>query len=121
MLQYILFGLALGSIYAIASSALVVTFVSAGVLNFAFGSMAYVAVFGTLFLLTRWWRQANPLRPARLSLWWVFVSMAVAALVAWLWAFPESWAAIVAGATSVSVQLASPWVHPRERSRRKKV
>lgn len=42
MLQYILFGLALGSIYAIASSALVVTFVSAGVLNFAFGSMAYV-------------------------------------------------------------------------------
>src|ERR1700760_461691 len=43
MLQYVLFGLALGSIYAIASSALVITFVSAGVLNFAFGSMAYVA------------------------------------------------------------------------------
>ena len=42
MLQYILFGLALGSIYAIAASALVITFVSAGVLNFAFGSMAYV-------------------------------------------------------------------------------
>lgn len=42
MLQYILAGLALGSIYAIASSGLVVTFVSAGVLNFAFGSMAYV-------------------------------------------------------------------------------
>ena len=42
MLQYILIGLALGSIYAIASASLVVTFVSAGVLNFAFGSMAYV-------------------------------------------------------------------------------
>src|SRR5579864_5571312 len=42
MLQYILIGLALGSIYAIASSSLVVTFVTAGVLNFAFGSMAYV-------------------------------------------------------------------------------
>jgi branched-chain amino acid transport system permease protein len=42
MLQYILAGLALGSIYAIASVGLVVTFVSAGVLNFAFGSMAYV-------------------------------------------------------------------------------
>jgi len=41
MLQYILIGLALGSIYAIASASLVVTFVSAGVLNFAFGSMAY--------------------------------------------------------------------------------
>jgi branched-chain amino acid transport system permease protein len=42
MLQYILAGLALGSIYAIAASALVVTYVSSGVLNFAFGSMAFV-------------------------------------------------------------------------------
>lgn len=42
MLQYVLAGLALGSIYAIASAGLVVTYVSAGVLNFAFGSMAYV-------------------------------------------------------------------------------
>ena len=42
MLQYVLAGLALGSIYAIAASALVVTFVSSGVLNFAFGSMAFV-------------------------------------------------------------------------------
>jgi branched-chain amino acid transport system permease protein len=41
MLQYVLAGLALGSIYAIASASLVVTFVSAGVLNFAFGAMAY--------------------------------------------------------------------------------
>jgi branched-chain amino acid transport system permease protein len=42
MLQYILAGLALGAIYAIASAGLVVTFVSTGVLNFAFGSMAFV-------------------------------------------------------------------------------
>lgn len=40
--QYILAGLALGAIYAIASASLVVTYVSAGVLNFAFGSMAFV-------------------------------------------------------------------------------
>src|SRR4051794_14453162 len=42
MLQYVLAGLALGSIYAIASASLVVTFESAGVLNFAFASMAFV-------------------------------------------------------------------------------
>ncbi len=41
MLQYVLAGLALGSIYAIAAASLTVTFVSAGVLNLAFGSMAY--------------------------------------------------------------------------------
>ncbi len=42
MLDYALVGLALGSIYAIASAGLVVTYTSSGVLNFAFGSMAYV-------------------------------------------------------------------------------
>jgi branched-chain amino acid transport system permease protein len=42
VLQYVLAGLALGAIYAIASASLVVTYVSAGILNFAFGSMAYV-------------------------------------------------------------------------------
>lgn len=41
MLQYIFAGLALGAIYAIASASLVVTYVSAGVLNFAFGSIAF--------------------------------------------------------------------------------
>jgi branched-chain amino acid transport system permease protein len=42
VLEYALVGLALGSIYAIAAAGLVVTFVSSGVLNLAFGSMAYV-------------------------------------------------------------------------------
>ncbi|MGX7680050.1 ABC transporter permease [Jatrophihabitans sp. DSM 45814] len=41
MLEYIFAGIALGSIYAIAASGLVITYVSAGVLNFAFGSMAF--------------------------------------------------------------------------------
>jgi branched-chain amino acid transport system permease protein len=41
MLSYILIGLALGSIYAIASASLVITYESAGILNFAFGSMAF--------------------------------------------------------------------------------
>jgi branched-chain amino acid transport system permease protein len=41
VLGYVFAGIALGSIYAIAASGLVVTFISSGVLNFAFGSMAY--------------------------------------------------------------------------------
>ena len=41
MLSYIMAGLALGSIYAISSASLVVTYESAGILNFAFGSMAF--------------------------------------------------------------------------------
>ncbi|MDT3439930.1 MULTISPECIES: ABC transporter permease [unclassified Pseudofrankia] len=41
MLAYIYAGVALGSIYAISVSGIVVTYVSSGVLNFAFGSLAY--------------------------------------------------------------------------------
>ncbi len=41
MLQYVIAGLALGGIYAIASAGLVITYISAGVLNFAFGALAY--------------------------------------------------------------------------------
>ena len=41
MLSYAFAGLALGSIYAIAAAALVVTYVSSGVFNFAFGAMAF--------------------------------------------------------------------------------
>jgi branched-chain amino acid transport system permease protein len=41
VLGYVFAGIALGSIYAIAASGLVVTYVASGVLNFAFGSMAF--------------------------------------------------------------------------------
>jgi len=84
--------------------------------------MAFLACFGTLFLLLRWWRQADPLRSSRLSLWSLFVSVVGAALVASFWGFQQaSWLVMVAGAMSASIQLASPWMHPRERARRKNV
>ncbi len=41
MLQFIIVGLALGSIYALSASGLVITYVSTGIFNFAFGSLAY--------------------------------------------------------------------------------
>src|SRR3954452_4549861 len=41
VLQAIVVGLVLGSIYALAASGLVITYVSTGVLNFAFGALAF--------------------------------------------------------------------------------
>jgi len=41
VLQYVIAGLATGGIYAIAASGLVITYVSSGILNFAFASMAF--------------------------------------------------------------------------------
>jgi len=80
--------------------------------------MAYMACFGTLFLLLRWWLQANPRRRVRLSLWSLLVSVVTAWVVAGLWSFPQPWLIMVAGTISISVQMASPWIHPGKRYRR---
>ena len=41
MLQFVIAGLVLGGIYAIAAAGLVITYTSSGILNFAFGAIAY--------------------------------------------------------------------------------
>jgi len=82
-------------------------------------AMAYLACFGTLMLLLRWWRQADPLRSSRLSLWSMFFTVVMAGIVAGLWQFPQPWLPMIAGAMSVSVQLSSPWIPQRERAQYK--
>jgi branched-chain amino acid transport system permease protein len=79
VLQFILAGLALGSIYAIAASSLVITYVSAGILNFAFGAMAYTVgrLYYTLNTEHGW-----PILPAALTCLFV----AAPALGVLLWA-----------------------------------
>jgi len=69
MLQYIIAGLVLGGIYAISSAGIIVTYVSTGVINFAFGSMAFFIARLYYFLYVQ---QAWPLGLA------AFVSIAVA-------------------------------------------
>src|SRR5271156_2739411 len=41
MLQFVIAGLVLGGIYAICSAGLVITYTASGILNFAFGAMAF--------------------------------------------------------------------------------
>ena len=77
--------------------------------------MAYMACFGTLFVLLRWWRQVDPWRRQRLSLWTVIVSAATGWIVAAVWHFPQPWLPMVAASMSVAVQLASPWALRRDR------
>jgi hypothetical protein len=77
--------------------------------------LAFMAVFGSLFLVIRWWRQSDPLRATRLSIWTLIGCGFIAWVVELLWQFPLGWVMMVACVTSVAVQLASPWVHPRVR------
>jgi hypothetical protein len=77
---------------------------------------AFVAAFGTLFLLIRWWKQADPLRSTRLSIWSSIWAVIIAFVIAGFWHFPQPWLPMIAGTMSIAVQLSSPWVHPRERA-----
>ncbi len=72
-----------------------------------------VAYFGFLMTIIRWWRQTDPLRSTRLSVWRTIFTVAIAWLVSLLWPFPQPWGLMVAGAMSAGVQLASPWFDPK--------
>lgn len=81
----------------------------------------YVAYFGLLFLIVRWWRQADPLRTSRLSIWFALVCVfwaGMLSLVPPFKDFPPSWGMILAANTSIAVQLGSPWLDPRRRTTR---
>jgi serine/threonine protein kinase len=71
---------------------------------------AYLAYFGALYFIVSWWRQADPLRYARLSIWTTAVCVFWAWVISYLWPFPQPWGLMVAAITSISVQLASPAV-----------
>ena len=76
---------------------------------------AYLAYFGFLFLIVRWWRQADPLRSTRLSLAATAAGLVVAWLLYQIWPFPQPWGYMVAATVSIAVQLSSPWSSVKKR------
>jgi hypothetical protein len=80
-------------------------------------SYAYLTYFGFLFFVMKWWRQANPLRHSRLSLWSVAVTVFCAGVANMLWPLPQPWGLMLAATISISVQMASTWIPIRDRGR----
>jgi hypothetical protein len=78
-------------------------------------AMAYLAYFGFLLLILRWWCQVDPTRSARLSLWATGTCVFWAWLLSQFWQFPQPWGLMLAAVISIAVQLASPWLPPSER------
>lgn len=72
---------------------------------------AYMIFFAILFGCVRWWKQVDPLRKTRFSLW--------ATLVSVLWSvvlpLPQPWGMMIAATISVSVQMAAPWMPHKNR------
>lgn len=76
----------------------------------------HIAYFAALMWIVRWWRQSDVLRKNRFSVWAIAWSVAMAALVQGLFYFPAPWCFILAGVTSFTLQMASPWMDYHEKS-----
>jgi hypothetical protein len=70
----------------------------------------YLAYFAFLFPVLRWWRQADPLRPSRVSIWGTVCCVFWAWMLHVAWPFPQPWGVMVAAVVAISVQLSSPWI-----------
>lgn len=76
---------------------------------------AYLAYFGLLFPVLRWWELADPLRRSRVKLWSAFGCGLWAFVLSLFWQFPSGAGMAVAFTIACSVQLVSPWVNRRLR------
>jgi hypothetical protein len=77
---------------------------------------AYLAYFAGVFVAMRWWRLADPLRPARFSLWATGVCVLWAAVLELFWHFPQPWGLMLVATIAIGTQLSAPWIGARERS-----
>ena len=77
--------------------------------------VAHMSYFAFLMLLVRWWRQADPLRPARLRLWPIVASIFWAWLLYFFSPFPQPWGTMVAASMSVAVQVSASWERGKRR------
>lgn len=79
--------------------------------------VAYPVLYGTLFLLLRWWREADSLRSSRFSLWNTIVDLTAAYAVAQFVAVGNPGQLFLPAAISISVQLSAAWIDFETRAR----
>lgn len=75
----------------------------------------YFVYFGFLLPVIRWWKQADPLRWSRFSLWYTGIAIGWSYLLTMVCEFPQPWGMMVAASMAVSVQLSAPWMDPHSR------
>ena len=69
---------------------------------------AYLAHFALLMGLVRWWRQADPLRTKRFSIFAVIGAVIGELIVNAIFRMPQPWGILIAVGSSMAIQLASP-------------
>ncbi|MEL7338139.1 MAG: serine/threonine protein kinase, partial [Planctomycetota bacterium] len=76
---------------------------------------AFMAHFALLFALLRWWRNTDPLRRKRFSVFAVFAAVAGEWVLHQFLPIPQPWGMLIAGGLAVTTQVASPWIDSKER------
>ena len=76
---------------------------------------AYIISFAGLFVALRWWRQVDPIRKTRVSIFATGICVVCGIVFASIFGLDLAWLGVIAGLTAVSIQLASPWIHPKNR------
>jgi heme A synthase len=71
---------------------------------------AFLTYFGFVYFVPRWWRQANPLRHARVSVWSSAVVVFWAGIANIVLPFPQPWGFMLVATISIAVQMASVWI-----------
>ncbi|WP_246146400.1 serine/threonine-protein kinase [Rubripirellula lacrimiformis] len=76
-------------------------------------SSAMMAHFALLFAGLRWWKAVDPLRRTRLSFWAVAVAVVGEWAVHQILPVPQPAGMMVAGGIAIAIQMAAPWISPR--------
>lgn len=78
---------------------------------------AYLAYFAGVYVVLSWWKQVDPLRATRLSIWTTGVCVLWAAVLEMFWHFPQPWGLMMVASISIAAQLAAPWLSQAERAK----
>jgi len=76
----------------------------------------YLAHFGFLFLIMRWWKLADPARYARVGLWATASCVFGAWLLNYFWWFPQPWGIMLTAVIALSTQVAATWLPYEQRT-----
>ncbi|WP_237607153.1 serine/threonine protein kinase [Roseimaritima sediminicola] len=77
--------------------------------------VAMMAHFAILMGAVGWWKNTDPLRTRRVSLWAIAVAVVVEWGISQLLPIPQPWGMLAAGGTALVLQLTAPWENPRVR------
>lgn len=79
--------------------------------------LAYMSYFGGLFLLLRWWLNADPLRTSRLGVVGTTLTVVWAIVLHTLLPIPRGY--MVAATATIAIQLSAPWIDAVQRKQAK--